>query len=131
MPNYEYTYIARQDIQPQQVEAITAEFTKIFESNDATVVSTEYWGLKPLAYRIKKYKKGHYVMFRITGSSAALAEVERNARIHEDVVRYMTIRVEEHEEGESIMMRANSYEKKSYDKKPYGDDKPKYEKKEG
>ncbi len=138
MPSYEYTYIARQDIQPQQVEAITAEFTKIFESNDATVVTTEYWGLKPLAYRIKKYKKGHYVMFRIDGSSAAIDEVERNARLHEDVVRYMTIRVEKHEEGESIMMRANSYEKKSYEKKPYNsekksysNDKPKFEKKEG
>jgi small subunit ribosomal protein S6 len=106
MSLYEYTYIARQDIQPQQVDAITEEFTKIIDDNGGKISKTESWGLRTLAYRIKKYKKGHYVHLHIDAPHSAVAELERIARLHEDVVRYMTIRVEEFEEGESIVLRS-------------------------
>lgn len=108
MSLYEYTYIARQDIQPQQVDAITDEFTKIISDNGGNVAKTESWGLRPLAYRIKKYRKGHYVHLNVDAPHAAIAELERNARLHEDVIRYMTIRVEEFEEGDSVVLRSNS-----------------------
>ncbi|WP_321391375.1 30S ribosomal protein S6 [Emcibacter sp.] len=110
MPCYEYTYIARQDIQPQQVEAITNDLTAIIENNGGKVTKSEYWGLRSLAYRIKKYKKGHYVHLNVDGSADAIAELERNSRLHEDVVRYMTIRVEEFEEGESVVLRSKGRE---------------------
>jgi len=106
MSLYEYTYIARQDIQPQQVDAITEFFTKIITDNGGTVAKTESWGLRPLAYRIKKYKKGHYVHLNLDAPHAAIAELERNARLHEDVIRYMTIRVDEFEEGDSVVLRS-------------------------
>ncbi len=106
MAFYEHIFIARQDIQPQQVEAITTELTKIVEDNGGKVTKTEQWGLRSLAYRIKKYKKGHYVLLNIDGSVEAISELERNERIHEDVVRFMTIRVEELEDGDSVMLRS-------------------------
>ena len=110
MPCYEYTYIARQDIQPQQVEAITNDLTAIIENNGGKVTKSEYWGLRNLAYRIKKYKKGHYVHLNVDAAADAIAELERNSRLHEDVVRYMTIRVDEFEEGESVVLRSKERE---------------------
>ena len=106
MSLYEYTYIARQDIQPQQVDAITEFFTKIISDNGGDVAKTESWGLRPLAYRIKKYKKGHYVHLNLNAPHSAVAELERNARLHEDVIRFMTIRVDEFEEGDSVVLRS-------------------------
>jgi len=124
MALYEHIYIARQDIQPQQVEAITADLTKIIEDNGGKVSKTESWGLRPLAYRIKKYKKGHYVLLNIDGPTEAINEVERNERLHEDVVRFMTIRVEEHEEGDSVVLRS----KERSDSRPPRTDRPDYSK---
>ena len=115
MSLYEYTYIARQDIQPQQVDAITEEFTKIINDNGGKISKTESWGLRTLAYRIKKYKKGHYVHLHIDAPHSAVAELERNARLHEDVVRYMTIRVEEFEEGDSIVIRSKDRDSRGRD----------------
>lgn len=106
MALYEHIFIARQDIQPQQVEAITADLTKIVEDNGGKIAKTEQWGIRTLAYRIKKYKKGHYVLMNVEGSHEAITELERNERLHEDVVRFMTIRVEEFEEGDSVVLRA-------------------------
>ncbi len=110
MALYEHIFIARQDIQPQQVEAISKDLTKIVEDNGGKITKTEQWGLRALAYRIKKYKKGHYVLFNIDGPADALAELERNERLHEDVVRFMTIRVEELEEGDSVVLRSKDRE---------------------
>ncbi len=110
MAFYEHIFIARQDIQPQQVEAISKDLTKIIVDNGGTVTKTEQWGLRTLAYRIKKYKKGHYVLFNIDGPSSAISELERNERIHEDVVRFMTIRVEELEKEDSVMLRSKDRE---------------------
>lgn len=110
MAFYEHIFIARQDIQPQQVEAISKDLTKIVEDNGGKVTKTEQWGLRTLAYRIKKYKKGHYVLLNIDGSSDAISELERNERLHEDIVRFMTIRVEKLEEGDSVVLRSRDRE---------------------
>ena len=108
MPLYESVYIARPDISSTQVEALTADMTKILEENGGKVTKDEYWGLKSLAYRIKKNRKGHYSLLNIDCPPAALSEMERNMRIHEDVLRYMSIRVDEHEEEPSVMMQSKS-----------------------
>jgi small subunit ribosomal protein S6 len=127
MSLYEYTYIARQDIQPQQVDAITTEFAKIITDNGGKVAKTESWGLRTLAYKIKKYKKGHYVHLNLDAPHAAIAELERNARLHEDVIRYMTIRVDEFEEGDSVVLRSKDRDNRA----PREDRRPREEKKEG
>jgi len=101
-------YIARPDISATQVEALTADMTKILEENGGKVTKDEYWGLKSLAYRIKKNRKGHYSLMNIDAPAAALIEMERNMRLHEDVLRYMSIRVEEHEDEPSVMMQSKS-----------------------
>tara|TARA_R110002072_G_scaffold72758_14_gene173742 strand:- start:2067 stop:2513 length:447 start_codon:yes stop_codon:yes gene_type:complete len=101
-------YIARPDISATQVEALTADMTKILEENGGKVTKDEYWGLKSLAYRIKKNRKGHYSLMNIDAPAAALTEMERNMRLHEDVLRYMSIRVDEHEEEPSVMMQSKS-----------------------
>ena len=108
MPLYESVYIARPDISATQVEALTADWTRILEENGGKVTKDEYWGLKSLAYRIKKNRKGHYSLMNIDAPAAALAELERNMRLNEDVLRYMSIRVDEHEEGPSVMMQNKS-----------------------
>lgn len=108
MPLYESVYIARPDISATQVETLTADMTKILEENGGKVTKDEYWGLKSLAYRIKKNRKGHYSLMNIDAPAAALTEMERNMRLHEDVLRYMSIRVYEHEEEPSVMMQSKS-----------------------
>lgn len=105
MPYYESVFIARQDIPATQVEALTTSFSGIITSNGGKVTKTEQWGLRTLAYRIRKNKKGHYVLLNIDAPSDAVVEMERNMRLHEDVLRFMTVKVEELEEGPSVMMR--------------------------
>lgn len=108
MPLYESVYIARPDISATQVETLTADMTKILVDNGGKVTKDEYWGLKSLAYRIKKNRKGHYSLLNIDAPAAALTEMERNMRLHEDVLRYMSVRVDEHEEEPSVMMQSKS-----------------------
>jgi small subunit ribosomal protein S6 len=105
MALYEHVYLARQDISAQQVETLTEQFKGIIESFGGKVEKVEYWGVKSLAYRIKKNRKAHFSLLNIDAPSAALAEVERQMGINEDILRFMTIRVEKHEEGPSAMMR--------------------------
>lgn len=105
MPFYESVYIARPDISATQVEALTESLSKIVEDNGGKVTKNEYWGLKSLAYRIKKNRKGHYSLMNLDAPAAALQEMERNMRLNEDVIRYMSIRVDELEEGPSVMMQ--------------------------
>lgn len=107
MSFYEHIFILRPDLSTQQVETTTEEFTKIITDGGAKVTKSEYWGLRSLAYRIKKNRKAHYVMFNVDGPHDAVAELERQERISEDVLRMMTIRVDELEEGPSIMMQKN------------------------
>jgi small subunit ribosomal protein S6 len=106
MPLYESVFIARQDISATQVEALAAKLTGIITEQGGKVTKNEYWGLKNLAYRIKKNRKGHYTLLNIDAPAAAITEMERNMRIDEDVLRFLTVKVEELEEGPSAMLRS-------------------------
>ena len=106
MPYYENVFIARQDISPQQVDLLTEEFSKLVSDNGGEVPKTEYWGVRGLTYRIKKSRKGHYVLMNLDAPPDSVQELERQMRLHEDVIRYMTIRVDELEEGPSVMMQS-------------------------
>src|SRR5438270_1385037 len=105
MPLYEHVFLARQDASTQQVEELTGQMTGIVEQLGGKVVKMENWGVRSLTYRMSKNRKAHFVLLNIDGPSAAVAEVERQERISEDVIRYLTVRVDEHEEGPSAMMR--------------------------
>src|SRR6202163_1771111 len=105
MPLYEHVFLARQDASTQQVEELTTQMTGIVEQLGGKVVKMESWGVRSLTYRMNKNRKAHFVLLNIDGPSAAVAEIERQERISEDVIRYLTVRVEEHEEGPSAMMR--------------------------
>lgn len=106
MSFYESVFIARQDISGQQAEALAEQFSSIVEQQGGKVTKTEYWGLRNLAYRIKKNRKGHYILMNIDAPPETVSELERNMRINEDVIRYLTVRVEELEEGPSIQMQS-------------------------
>jgi small subunit ribosomal protein S6 len=105
MPLYEHVYLARQDLSAQQVEELTAQLTGVIGQMGGKVSKTEYWGLKSLTYRMRKNRKAHMTLMNVEAPAAALNEIERQERLNEDVLRYITIRVEEHEEGPSAMMR--------------------------
>ncbi len=107
MPLYESTFIARQDMSKQDVNSLADTFSDIIKNNGGKVVKNEYWGLKSLAYKINKSRKGHYTMLAIDAPAAAVKELERNMGISEDVIRALTIRVEEIEEGPSVMLNQN------------------------
>ena len=110
MPLYEHTFLARQDISGQQAEALVEQFKGVLEENGAKVGKIENWGLRTAAYRIQKNRKAHYLHLHVDGPPAALAEMERQMRIHEDILRYMTIRVEEHDDEPSAMMKKNDHD---------------------
>ncbi|KQN26303.1 30S ribosomal protein S6 [Sphingomonas sp. Leaf33] len=105
MALYEHTFLARQDLAQAQVDALAEAATKIVEDKGGKVVKTETWGLRSLAYRIAKNRKAHYVMLEIDAPGDTVAELERQAGINEDIIRYMTVKVEEHEAGPTVMMR--------------------------
>jgi small subunit ribosomal protein S6 len=105
MPLYEHVFLARQDASTQQVEELTTQMTGIVEQLGGKVVKTENWGVRSLTYRMNKNRKAHFVLLNIDAPSAAVTEIERQERISEDVIRYLTVRVDEHEEGPSAMMR--------------------------
>lgn len=108
MPLYESVFIVRQDASSQQVDAIAEGLSKLVKENGGEVPKTEYWGLKTMAFRIKRNRKGHYVLFNIDAPWDAVAEMERNMRLNEDVLRHLTLRVTQLEEGPSAMMRAKA-----------------------
>jgi small subunit ribosomal protein S6 len=105
MALYEHIYLARQDISPQQAEALTGQFKNIITSNGGTVGKVEYWGVKSLAYRINKNRKAHFTLLNIDAPPAAVAEMERQESLNEDVLRILTIRVEALEEAPSAQLR--------------------------
>ena len=106
MTLYENVFIARQDISGQQVDALADSFTQLIAENGGEVKKREYWGLRNLSYRMRKNRKGHYVLMNIAGPPAAISELERTMRINEDVIRYLTLRVDQHEEGPSVIMQS-------------------------
>lgn len=114
MPLYESVFIARQDISAAQVDTLADNFEIVISENGGSIAKRENWGLRTMAYKLKKNRKGHYVLFNIDAPAAAIHEMERQMRINEDILRYLTVRVDELEEGPSIIMR----------NKDRGDDRP-------
>ena len=108
MALYEHTFIARQDISNAQAESLIEHFGQILADNGGTVVGTEYWGLRTLAYKINKNRKGHYGYMRTDAPAEAVHEMERLMKLHDDVMRVLTVRVEAHEEGPSAVIQAKS-----------------------
>ena len=111
MPLYEHVFLARQDLSQAQVDALAANATQIVESNQGKVTKTETWGLKDIAYKIKRNRKAHYVMLNIEAPAGTVAELERQTAINEDVIRWLTVRVDEHEAGQSVQMRKQDRER--------------------
>ncbi|WP_455474517.1 30S ribosomal protein S6 [Bartonella sp. B30(2025)] len=104
MALYEHVFLARQDIAPQQIDELLNFYKGVIEAHGGKVGRVENWGLRSLAYRIRKNRKAYYVLMNVDAPAAAMAEVERQMRINEDILRYMTIRVEKHEKGKSAML---------------------------
>jgi small subunit ribosomal protein S6 len=105
MPLYEHVFLARQDVSAQQVEELTAQLTGVIQQLGGKVAKVEQWGVRSLSYRVRKNRKAHFTFMNVDAPSAALTEIERQERLNEDVLRYLTIRVDEHEEGPSAMLR--------------------------
>ena len=124
MAFYENVFIVRQDVSNEQVEGLTTRFTEILESGGGKVEKTEFWGLRTMAYKIKKNRKGHYVMLNLDSPAPAVKEMERNMQLSEDVIRHMTLRVDELEEEPSAVMKFRGERSRSYgdgsDSKPSG-----------
>ena len=106
MPFYEHVFLMRQDLAPAQVEGLIEQMKELVANNGGKVAKVENWGLRTLAYKIRKNRKAHYVLMNLDAPSAAVQELERIERLSDDIIRYMTIRVDELEEGPSAMMRA-------------------------
>lgn len=106
MASYECTFIARADLSKSDVQKLTESVSKVVTDNGGEIIKTEQWGLKNLAYKINKAGKGHYVMLGVSISGAGLSELERNLRINEDVVRYLSVKVEALDETPSVMIRS-------------------------
>ena len=108
MALYEHVFIARQDLSNAQAEGLIEHFGQVLSDNGGAVVGTEYWGLRTMAYKINKNRKGHYGFMKSDSPSAAVQEMERLMRLHEDVMRVMTIKVDGHEEGPSAVIQAKN-----------------------
>lgn len=113
MPLYENVFIARQDLTPSQVESIAGQFEKILKDNGGQIAKRENWGLRPMTYTIKKNKKGYYFLTNIDSSPKAVAEAEKFLRYNEDVLRYLTLRIEEVSQEPSPILSANDEDEES------------------
>ncbi|KPF62972.1 30S ribosomal protein S6 [alpha proteobacterium AAP81b] len=116
MPFYEHVFLARQDLAPAQVETMTEAFGKIITDNSGNIAGSEYWGLRTLAYRIAKNRKAHYVMLSLDAPAPAIAELERQVGLNEDVIRYMTVRVDALPTEPSAMMKRGERERERGDR---------------
>ena len=105
MPLYEHVFIARQDISNAQAEGLIEHFSTVLADNGGKVIDQEYWGVKTMAYKINKNRKGHYVFLKTDAPAPAVQEMERLMRLHDDVMRVLTIKVDEHVEGPSAQMQ--------------------------
>ena len=121
MALYEHVFLARQDLAQAQVDALAEAATKIITDHDGKVMKTETWGLRSLAYRIAKNRKAHYVMLEIDAAGSVIAELERQTQINEDVIRYMTVKVDELEQGPSAMMRKQERDRERRGEREGGD----------
>jgi small subunit ribosomal protein S6 len=121
MPLYEHVYLARQDASAQQVEELTGQLKGVIENLGGTIKKTEYWGMKSLSYRLRKNRKAHFTLMDIEAPPPAINEIERLERLNEDVLRYLTIRVDAHEEGPSAMMRRAERDRDRDERRDRGD----------
>lgn len=112
MPCYEHVFLARQDLAQAQVDALAENAAQIVEGLEGKVTKVENWGLRSLAYKIAKNRKAHYVMLNIDAPAGVVAELERQTQINEDVIRYMTVRVDSLESGPSVMMRKSDRDRR-------------------
>ena len=110
MPKYEHVFICRQDLTSVQAETLAEEFKGTLTENGGKVIDSEYWGLRSIAYRMNKNRKGHYFLFKSDSDPKAVAEMERLMNIHEDIMRSLTVKVKNHEDGHSIMMNNKAKE---------------------
>jgi small subunit ribosomal protein S6 len=123
MPLYEHVFLARQDVTAQQVEELIAQYKGVIEQNGGKIVGEpEYWGIKSLNFRIKKNRKAHMSMLRLDTPPAAITEMERLQGISEDVIRFLTVRVETHEEGPSVMLQKRDRDERRGDRRRDRDD---------
>ena len=123
MPFYEHIFLARQDLSAQQAEEMMAQYKGVIEQNGGSIVGDpEYWGVKSLNYRIKKNRKAHFVMLRLDTPPAAIDEMERQERINEDIIRFITVRVDAHDEGPSIMLQKRDREERREERRGRRDD---------
>jgi small subunit ribosomal protein S6 len=116
MPLYEHVFLARQDVSQQQVETLTKEFTDVITEGGGKVTKSEYWGLKGLAFKIKKSRKAHYSLLNIDAPSAVVAEMERRMGLSTDIIRFLTLRVDELETEPSVMMRKQDRDERGGDR---------------
>ena len=126
MPLYEHVFLARQDLSQAQVDALAASATEIVEQGGGKVSKTETWGLKSLAYKIDRNRKAHFILLNIECPGSVVAELERQNRISEDVIRFLTIKVDEHEKGPSAMMRRGEKERERRAERGDRDDRPNF-----
>ena len=118
MSLYEHVFISRQDLSVPQAEALIEHFSKILINHGGGIINNEYWGLKTTAYKINKNRKGHYVLLRSKSPSEAVHEMERLMRLHEDVMRVMTIKVKAHQDGPSAVMQSKARGEERISRKP-------------
>lgn len=130
MPYYEHVFLARQDLAQAQVDALAENAAKIIESQEGKVTRVESWGLRNLAYKIAKNRKAHYVMLHVDAPAGVIAELERQTAINEDVIRYMTVRVDALENEPSVMMRKNERDRERRGGEGRGDRGPRREREE-
>ncbi|MBQ3117985.1 MAG: 30S ribosomal protein S6 [Alphaproteobacteria bacterium] len=116
MPFYENVFIARQDLTPAKVSELTEKYASVIENNGGKVSKRENWGLRTLAYKIQKNRKGYYMLMNIDAPAAAVVEMERLMRLDENLLRYLTVKVDALEEGPSVMMEPKSRKAKTEDK---------------
>jgi len=121
MPLYEHVYLARQDASTQQVEELTTQLKSVIEGLGGSIKKAEYWGVKSLSYRLRKNRKAHFTLMDIDAPPPAINEIERLERLNEDVVRYLTIRVDAHEDGPSAMMRRADRDRDRDERRDRGD----------
>ncbi len=131
MALYEHVYMARQDVSAQQVETLTDQFKGIVEGLGGSFAKVEYWGVKSLAYRIRKNRKAHFSLINISAPPAAITEMERQMGLNEDILRFITIRVDEHEDGPSAMMRKREDDDRGDRRGPRGDRPPRRPREDG
>jgi len=122
MALYEHVFIARQDISNAQAEGLIEHFGQVLADNGGKVIDSEYWGLKTIAFKINKNRKGHYAFLKLDAPAPAVHEMERLMRLHDDVMRMMTISVEEHEEGPSAVVQSRNQRDERGPRRPRRDD---------